>query len=146
MRNGSTLLGGLIVVVLAVALVVPPADAAKPKAGNWFSEPVDADDQSNLSSIQFKVANSRKKIKSMTIFWRCGDRSGYHNFRNLPFPIGINEQQEFKLVGATTPPAGQSTKDFTLKGEFVSRRKATYSMKLEDCGPKTRGTLKFADD
>jgi hypothetical protein len=64
----------------------------------------------------------------------------------MPFPIGINEQQEFKLVGATTPPAGQSTKDFTLKGEFVSRRKAKYSMKLEDCGPKTRGTLKFADD
>ena len=146
MRKGNTPLGGLIAAALALALLVAPADAAKPNAGNWFSDPVDADDESNLSSIQFKVARSRKKIKSMTIFWRCGDRSGYHNFRNLPFPIGINEQKEFKLVGATTPPTGQSTKDFTLKGEFVSRKKANYSMKLEDCGPRTRGTLRFADD
>ena len=146
MRKRNTLVGNLLVVALAAAFPVAPANAAKPNAGNWFSERVDADDESNLSSIQFKVASNRRKIKSMTIFWRCGDRSGYHNFRNLPFPIGINEEQKFKLVGATTPPTGQSTKDFTLKGEFVSRKKANYSMKLEDCGPRTTGTLKFADD
>lgn len=130
-----------IAVALAALAVVAPASAVKPKSGSWFSAAVDPRDEDNLSSIQFKVAKSGKKLKKVTIFWRCGNSSGYHNFRNPPIPIGINKKKRFKLIGATTPPAGQSTKDFTLKGKFVSRTKARYSMKLKTCGPKTTGTL-----
>jgi hypothetical protein len=142
--KGRTLVK-LLSAALLVLAVAAPANAARPNAGNWFSEPADADDETNLSSIQFKVADNRKQIRKLTIFWRCGDRRGYHKFRNLPFPIGINERKKFKLVGATEPPEGQSTKDFTLRGEFISRKRANYSMELEGCGPKTKGKLKFAE-
>ena len=141
---GKTL-GGLLIVALMALVLVAPANAVKPKSGDWFSAPVDLKDENNLSSIQFKVAHNRKKLKKVTIFWRCGDLSGYHNFSNPPIPIGINKKGRFKLIGATTPPAGQSTKDFTLKGRFVSRKKARYSMKLDGCGPKTRGKLRYAE-
>jgi len=145
---GRPLLGLLAVALLAVALVAlaaaAPANAFQPKAGSWFSGEVDPNDESNFSSIQFKVAKSRKKLTKVTIYWRCGDQSGYHSFKNPPIPIGINKKKRFKLVGATTPPAGQSTKDFTLKGKFTSRKKASYSMKLQGCGPKTTGRLTHA--
>ncbi len=139
---GKTLVGLLIVALTAVA-VTAPANAGKPKTGFWFSAAVDPNDENNLSSIQFKVTNGGKKLKKVTIYWRCRKRSGYHNFTNLPIPIGI-KKKKFKLVGATTPPAGQSTKDFTLKGKFISGSKARYSMKLEGCGPKTTGKLIYA--
>ena len=84
-----------------------------------------------------------KKLKKLTIFWRCGKSSGYHNFSNPPIPTGINKKK-FKVIGATTPPSGQSTKDFKLKGKFISGKKAKYSMKLENCGPKTKGKLTYA--
>ena len=135
---------GLLIVALAALAVAAPANAGKPKSGDWFSEAVDPGDEDNLSSIQFKVVNG-KKLKKVTIFWRCGNRSGYHNFSNPPIPIEINKKNEFKLIGATTPPAGQSTKDFTLKGKFTSGKKARYSMKLKGCGPKTKGKLTYAD-
>jgi hypothetical protein len=134
---------GVLIVALALPVVAAPANAVKPTSGDWFSAAVDPDDENNLSSIQFKVAHNRKKLVKVTIFWRCGDQSGYHNFRNPPIPIGIKKGR-FKLVGATTPPAGQSTRDFTLKGKFLSRTKANYSMKLEKCGPKTTGKLTYA--
>ncbi len=143
MAVGKTLVG-LLVVVFAFAAAATPVDAAKPKAGTWFSDEVDVNDESNFSSVQFNVAKSGKKLKKVTIFWRCRKLSGYHNFRNPPFPIGINRKKRFKLVGATTPPAGQSSKDFTLKGRFTSRKKGRYSMKLQGCGPKTTGRLTFA--
>ena len=143
MAMGKTL-AGLLIVALAVLAVVAPASAVKPKSGDWFSAAVDRKDESNLSSIQFKVANGGKKLKKVTIFWRCRKLSGYHNFSNPPIPIGINKKKKFKLIGATTPPTGQSTKDFTLKGKFISRKKARYSMKLEGCGPKTTGKLTYA--
>ncbi len=136
---------GLLVVALALVAMAAPVDAAKPKAGTWFSDEVDVNDDSNFSSVQFKVAKSGKKLKKVTIFWRCRKLSGYHNFRNPPFPIGINRKKRFKLVGATTPPAGQSSKDFTLKGRFTSRKKGRYSMKLKGCGPKATGRLTFAE-
>ncbi len=66
-------------------------------------------------------------------------------FKNSPIPIGINKNQRFKLVGATSSPDGQSTKDFTLKGKFTSGKKASYSMKLQGCGPKTTGRLTYAE-
>lgn len=128
-----------LVVALAVLVVAAPASAAKPKKGSWFSDLLDDD---NPSSIQFKVRKKGKALKKLTIFWRCENRSGYHNFRNPPFPIGINKKKKFKVIGATTPPAGQSTKDFKLKGKFTSRKKARYSMKLKGCGPKTKGKLR----
>jgi hypothetical protein len=137
---GKTLVGVLIVVLTALA-VVAPANAGKPKPGSWFSTPVDPDDEDNLSSIQFNVAKSGKTLKKVTIYWRCRNLSGYHNFTNPPIPIGIDKKKKFELVGATTPPAGQSTKDFTLKGGFTSGKEARYSMQLEGCGPKTKGTL-----
>lgn len=141
MRTGKTLVG-ILVVAFAVLVAVAPANAGKPKSGDWFSEVVDPNDESNLSSIQFKVANG-KKLKKLTIFWRCGNKSGYHNFSNPPIPIGIDKKKKFKVIGATTPPTGQSTKDFTLKGKFVSGKKAKYSMELENCGPRTRGELSY---
>lgn len=137
------LLVGLLIAGLLVLAVAAPASAGKPKSGDWFSDPVDPEDESNLSSVQFKVAGG-KKLKKVTIFWRCGTASGYHNFSNPPIPIGISKQKKFKLVGATTPPSGQPTKDFTLKGTFLSAKKAKYSMKLENCGPKTKGKLNYA--
>jgi hypothetical protein len=135
---------GLLVVVLTAVAVVAPANAGKPKPGSWFSAAVDPDDEDNLSSIQFNLAKSGKALKKVTIYWRCRNLSGYHNFSNPPIPIGVNKKQ-FKLVGATTPPAGQPTKDFTLKGKFTSGKKATYSMQLEGCGPRTKGTLTHAE-
>ncbi len=138
------ILVGLLIAALLVVTVVAPANAGKPKTGDWFSDPVDPKDESNFSSVQFKVTNKGKKLKQVTIFWRCGNKSGYHNFSNPPIPIGINKQKKFKLVGATSPPSGQSTKDFTLKGKFLSAKKAKYSMKLENCGPKTKGKLTYA--
>ncbi|MEZ5078662.1 MAG: hypothetical protein R2725_14610 [Solirubrobacterales bacterium] len=140
---GKTLTGILVVALAALALAAP-ANAFQPKAGSWFSGEVDPNDESNGSSIQFKVAKNRKKLTKFTIYWRCGDQSGYHSFRNPPIPIGINKKKRFKLVGATTPPAGQSTRDFTLKGRFVSSKKANYSMTLQGCGPKTTGRLRYA--
>ncbi len=142
MARGRTLVGFLFV-ALAVLTVAVPANAFKPKSGSWFSAAVDPNDENNLSSVQFKVAKG-KKLKKVTIFWRCGNRSGYHNFSNPPVPIAINKKKKFKLIGATTPPAGQSTKDFHLKGKFTSRKKARYSMKLKGCGPKTTGKLTYA--
>lgn len=139
---GSKLVG-LLVVALVALTVAAPANAAKPKSGDWFSEDVDPNDESNGSSIQFKVAGNRKKLKKVTIYWRCGKKSGYHHFTNPPIPIGINKKKKFKLVGATTPPSGQSSKDFTLKGKFKSRTTARYSMKLKNCGPKTTGKIKY---
>lgn len=136
---------GVLIVALAALAVVAPANAGKPKPGSWFSEDVDPDDEDNLSSIQFKVAKNGKSLKKVTIYWRCRDLSGYHNFTNPPIPIAVNKKKKFKLVGATTPPAGQSTKDFTLKGKFTSGKKAKYSMELEGCGPKTKGTLTHAE-
>lgn len=144
MAFGKTLIGILLVALAALAMA-SPASAAKPKAGSWFSAAVDPNDEDNLSSIQFKVAKNRKKLTKVTIFWRCGDQSGYHTFRNPPIPIGINKKMRFKLEGATTPPAGQSSRDFTLKGRFVSPKQASYSMKLQGCGPKTTGKLTFAE-
>lgn len=141
MAKGRTFVGLLIVTLLAL-VVATPANAFKPKSGNWFSEDVDPNDESNGSSIQFKVKKG-KKIKKVTIYWRCGDLGGYHSFRNPPFPIGINKKKKFELVGATEPPAGQSTKDFKLRGRFVSRKKARYSMKLDGCGPKTKGKITY---
>lgn len=133
---------GLFIVALAFVAVTAPVDAAKkPKTGTWFSEHVDPDDDSNFSSVRFKVIRKGKELKKVTIFWRCRKLSGYHNFRSLPFPIGINKKKRYKLVGATTPPAGQSSKDFTLKGRFTSRKKGRYSMKLKGCGPKTKGKI-----
>ena len=136
---------GLLVVALGLVAMAAPVDAAKPKAGTWFSDEVDVNDDSNFSSVQFKVAKSGKKLKKVTIFWRCRKLSGYHSFRNPPFPIGISRKKRFKLVGATAPPAGQSSKDFTLKGRFTSRKKGRYSMKLKGCGPKATGRLTFAE-
>ena len=133
---------GLLFVALAVLAVAAPASAVKPKSGFWFS--ADPDDENDLGSVQFVLVKG-KELKKVTIFWRCGTRSGYHNFRNPPFPIGINKKKKFKLIGATTPPAGQSTTDFTLKGKFTSRKKARYSMKLKGCGPKTTGMLTYDD-
>ena len=137
------ILVGLLIVALAALAVAGPANAGKPKAGNWFSAAADPNDENNLSSIQFKVAKNRKALKKFTIYWRCGNLSGYHSFRNPPIPIGINRKKKFKLVGATTPPAGQSTKDFRLKGKFIARKTARYSMKLKGCGPETTGKLSF---
>lgn len=142
MAAGKTLIG-LLIVALTVLVAVAPANAGKPKSGNWFSELVDPDDEDNLSSIQFRVANG-KKLKTLTIYWRCGNKSGYHNFTNLPIPIGINKQKKFKVIGATTPPTGQTTTDFTLKGKFVSGKEAKYSMQLKGCGSATRGKLTYA--
>lgn len=139
------MLAGLLVVALVALAAVGPANAGKPKAGSWFSESVDPNDEDNLSSIQFKVAGNRKKLKKVTIYWRCGSKSGYHSFRDPPIPIFINKRKKFELVGATTPPAGQPAKDFTLKGKFTSGKRATYSMKVERCGPKTTGELEYAD-
>ena len=136
------ILAGVLIFVLAALAVVVPANAAKPKSGNWFSEQVDPADETNGSSIQFKVVKG-KKLKKVTIYWRCGKKSGYHSFRNPPIPIGIDKKKRFKLVGATTPPAGQSSTDFTLKGKFTSSKRARYSMKLKSCGPKTTGKLKY---
>ncbi len=137
-------LAGLLVVALAALAVVGPAQAGKPKAGSWFSQlPVDPNDEDNGSSVQFKVAGNHKKLKKVTIYWRCGSKSGYHNFRNPPIPIGINKKKKFKLVGATTPPAGQSSRDFTLKGKFTSKERGRYSMKLKGCGPKIKGKLEY---
>jgi len=141
----SRTLIGLFVVALTTLALAAPASAFQPKAGSWFSSEVDPSDESNFSSIQFKVAKNRKKLTGFTIYWRCGDRSGYHTFRNPPIPTGINKKKRFKLVGATTPPSGQSTRDFTLKGIFISSKKARYSMKLKGCGPKTRGKLSYAE-
>jgi len=135
---------GLVVVALLGLAVVGPANGAKPKTGDWFSEEVDPNDESNFSSVQFKVKSHGKTIKKVTIYWRCASKSGYHTFRDSPIPIGINKKKRFKLVGATTPPDGQSSRDFTLKGKFLSRKKARYSMKLKKCGPKTKGKLKYA--
>ena len=144
MAAGRTLVG-LLIVALALLAVAAPANAGKPKSGFWFSEAVDPNDEDNLSSIQFNVVNG-KKLKKLTIFWRCGNKSGYHNFSNPPIPIGINKKKAFKVIGATTPPAGQSTKDFKLKGKFTSAKKARYSMQLKGCGPKTTGKLTYAEN
>ena len=141
MAAAKTLVG-LLIVALATLAVAVPALAGKPKSGDWFSDQVDPNDESNGSSIQFKVVKG-KKLKKVTIYWRCGSKSGYHNFSNPPIPVGINKKKKFKLAGATTPPAGQSTKDFTLKGRFVSRKTAKYSMKLKNCGPKTKGKIRY---
>lgn len=131
-------------VALGVFALATPVNAGKPKTGSWFSEvPVNPDDEDNLSSIQFKVVGHGKKLKQLTIYWKCKKKSGYHNFTNLPFPIRINKRKRFKLVGATTPPSGQSTKDFILKGRFKSRKKGRYSMKLKGCGPATKGKLTY---
>lgn len=142
--KGKTLVW-ILVAALAALVVAAPANAAKPKPGFWFSELVDRNDEDNLSSIQFNVAKNRKKMTQVTIYWQCRGQSGYYSFRNPPIPIGI-KKSKFKLVGATTPPTGQSTKDFTLKGKFTSRKKAKYSMKLKGCGPKTSGRLKYAEN
>ncbi len=141
----TTLVGLLLVALAALAAqaLTATADAGKPKTGDWFSAEVDPGDESNFSSVQFKVTKSRKTLKKVTIYWRCRDLSGYHSFRNPPVPIAINRKKKFKLIGATTPPAGQSTKDFKLKGKFISRTKARYSMKLKGCGPITTGRLTF---
>lgn len=136
---------GLLLVALVMLGVAAPANAVKPKAGSWFSGAVDPNDEDNLSSIQFHVANSRKKLTGVLVYWRCGKQSGFHTFRNS-IPIAINKHGKFKLVGATTPPGRQSTKDFTLKGRFISRTKARYSMRVEKCGPKTNGKLTLAED
>jgi hypothetical protein len=138
-------LAGFFVAALTALMLAAPASAYQPKAGDWFSGEVDPNDESNGSSIQFEVAKNRKKLTKVTIYWRCGDLNGYHSFRNPPIPIGIDKKKRFKLVGATTPPAGQSTRDFTLKGRFISGTKANYSMKLQGCGPKTTGRLKYAE-
>ncbi len=142
-----TILVSLLIAALAALAVAAPASAAQPKAGSWFSSEVDPKDEDNLSSIQFKVAKNRKKLVQFTIYWRCGNESGYHSFRNPPIPIGINKQQRFKLVGMAEAPSGQSqpSREFTLKGKFISRTKASYSMKLKGCGPWTRGKLSHAD-
>ena len=144
MAKGKTLVGVLIL-ALAMLVVVAPASMAKPKAGEWFSSAVDPEDEDNLSSIQFKVAKNRKQLTSTTIYWQCGNQSGYYNFKNLPIPIAISKEK-FKLVGEATPPtAGKTTKDFTLKGKFISGKKAKYSMKLQGCGPLIRGELTYVD-
>ena len=137
---------GLLVVMFAALALAGPANAGKPKTGFWFSELVNPKDENNLSSIQFKVVGGGKSLKKLTIYWQCGKKSGYHNFTNLPFPIAINKNKRFKLTGATTPPSGQSQKDFTLKGRFVTKNKAKYSMKLEGCGPKTTGKLTYVEN
>jgi hypothetical protein len=137
----KTLVGVLLAALVALA-VAAPANAVRPKSGEWFSDP---NDDSKLSSIQFKVNRSGKKLKKWTIYWRCGDLDGYHSFRNPPIPIGVRKGK-FKLVGATEPPAGQSTKDFKLKGKFTSRKRGRYSMKLKTCGPKTTGKLAYVGD
>lgn len=136
MTRGKALVG-LLIGVLVVSAMAMPANAAKPKSGEWFSFLSDEEDP---SSIQFKVAKNRKKLKTLTIFWRCG---GIHNYSNPPFPIGINKKKKFKVVGATNPPAGQSSKDFTLKGKFTGSKNGRFSMKLNGCGPATKGKLKF---
>ncbi|MGA7434489.1 MAG: hypothetical protein WBW44_02590 [Solirubrobacterales bacterium] len=135
---------GLLVMLIGAFALAGPANAGKPASGFWFSATVDPDNDSNLSSIQFKVVGG-KKLKKVTIYWQCGKKSGYHNFTNLPIPVGIHKKNRFKLVGATTPPTGQSQKDFTLKGRFTSKKRANYSMKLQGCGPKTTGKLKYAE-
>ncbi|MGB0119685.1 MAG: hypothetical protein WBP55_01875 [Solirubrobacterales bacterium] len=136
---------GLLVILFGAFVLAGPANAGKPSSGFWFSEAADPANENNLSSIQFKVVGG-KKLKKVTIYWQCGKKSGYHNFTNLPIPVGINRKKRFKLVGATTPPSGQSQKDFTLKGRFTSKKKANYSMKLQGCGTKTTGKLKYAGD
>ena len=141
---GRTLIGLLIATVAALA-VAAPASAVQPKSGFWFSTAVDRNDEDNLSSIQFNVANSRTKLVRTTIFWRCGNQSGYYNFKNPPIPTGI-KRERFKLVGEATPPTGELTRDFTLTGKFISRTKARYSMTLKGCGPKTTGQLTYADN
>jgi len=136
-------LTGLLVVALTALALAAPANAFQPKSGSWFSAEVDPNDESNGSSIQFKVARNHKKLTKVTIYWRCGDQSGYYSFRNPPIPIAITKKKRFKLIGATTPPDGRPARDFTLKGRFISRKKARYSMKLKGCGPKTTGKLKY---
>jgi hypothetical protein len=142
--TGRTLIGILAVALAALALAAP-ANALQPKSGDWYAPEVDPNDESNFSSIQFKVANNHKQLTKVLIYWRCGDQKGYHTFRNPPIPIFITKKGRFKLVGATEPPAGQSSRDFTLKGRFTSRKKGRYSMKLKGCGPKTTGKLSYAE-
>ena len=143
MANGKKLIG-VLAVALAMLAAAVPASAVSPKSGSWFSSAADPDDEDNLSSIQFKVANNRKKLTSATIYWRCGNESGYYNFKNLPIPIAITKER-FKLIGEATPPTGRTTRDFTLKGKFISAKKANYSMNLQGCGPKTTGSLTHAE-
>lgn len=135
---------GVLVVALAMLLVAVPASAVQPKSGSWYSSVVDPDDEDNASSIQFTVANNRKKLVKVTIYWRCGNQSGYYSFRDAPVPTAIKKGR-FKLIGAAIPPTSGANRDFTLKGKFTSRRTARYSMKLERCGPKTTGELTFAE-
>jgi hypothetical protein len=135
---------GVLILALAMLVAVAPASAVQPKAGSWFSDAVDPKDEDNLSSIQFRVANNRKKLIKVTIFWQCGDQSGYYTFKNPPIPTSITKER-FKLDGATASPDELSTKDFTFKGKFISAKKASYSMKLQGCGPATTGKLTFAD-
>lgn len=142
MSRGKIVIGAAVV-ALAMLVVAVPANAAQPKAGFWYSSAVDPDDEDNLSSIQFRVAKNRKKLAKVTIYWRCGNQSGYYTFRDPPIPIAIRKGR-FKLVGAADPPTGTSTRDFTLKGRFISRQKARYTMKLERCGPRASGELSYA--
>jgi outer membrane protein W len=139
----KTLIGALLV-ALSMLVAVAPANAVQPKPGSWFTNAVDPKDEDNLSSIQFKVANNRKKLVKVTIFWQCGDQSGYYTFKNPPIPTAITKER-FKLVGASASPDERTTKDFTFKGKFTSPKKANYSMKLQGCGPATTGKLSFAD-
>lgn len=124
---------------------VGTANAGKPKSGDWFSIDETPDD-SDLSSIQFKVPGNGKTIKKLTIYWKCKDKPSYHEFRNPPIPIGINKKGKFKIYGATQPPSGQPQKDFELKGKFISKKLAKYSMELERCGGKQKGKIEFVDN
>lgn len=128
---------------LAALAVSAPATMAKPNAGDWSW--LDRDAPTYVNSIQFKVTRNQRSIKGMLIFWHCGNSSGYHEFRNPPFPTSINREGKFRLTGATTPPSDQGTKDFTLRGTFRSRTEAGFSMNMERCGKVQRGTLRFAD-
>jgi len=127
----------LAVGCLAFLLLAATATGARPRAGDFKWCNYNTAGKFCEDILTFEVPGSRDRIKSLFVStYSCG--AGYARPAN---PIRVSNQGRFSFNGFLK--GAGSPKQARITGRFVSKRKATGTIKLPDCGSGSAGTYNF---
>jgi hypothetical protein len=127
----------LAVGCLTLLLVAATADGARPRAGDFKWCNYNAAGKFCEDNMTFEVPSSRDRITQLFVStYSCG--AGYARPAN---PIRVNNQGRFSFNGFLK--GAGSPKQARISGRFVSRRKATGTIRMPDCGSAPVGTYNF---
>jgi hypothetical protein len=127
----------LAVGCLALLLLAATATGARPRAGDFKWCNYNSEGKFCQDTVTFEVPNSRDRIKQLFVAtYSCG--AGYARPAN---PIRVSDQGRFSFNGLLKGVG--SPKQARITGRFVSKRKATGTVRLPECGSGTVGTYNF---